>query len=943
MRFTCCFRWGGWTGYFGKRYLPEYDFSGGVTVADGKILTAERIVHPANDWGPFIFSPRFVLQEDARFASVLHNGVDGLRVTAECGEDSVWTLHTAMGDLAVTPRQLKEQGHIMREAGEKYSMAVLLAEPDEPWYWEPFSPEEQMWLPADFPGREQRDWFGVHGVLLRPGERLEWPAGVLAQPADPLDSAAMRVRLRFLLSAEPDREAPVRAVPRLQLRVGGNPVWQSTKFSMYHDVASQFLEEQWVEIPPHLLAEKGSCLCLENQDETVCVLVQRIGMRRVVRRHMAVVDCPSWGRQGCPAAVTIHVNQGALVDIAWDRETAALAVRPDTVSPRPYSRKMADLNTIGVNECALRALPPGDHTFSFVLLRPARDFTVTFTDRWTGRSAQAIIPEIWDAPEERDPVKVGVELQTGTPEEYIPLIRRIRDEQLGNLVVFRDYHNDSGQPDALWDAAAFCRHYGLYTDAIIMNDQATVAVASGDGCMGVGTHEHTGIFYGRDRVADRAGTMEEAASEAVSDLREVADALRIPGVPVSVGDASGGSRYAYEAGFDRIRHETFVGHHLLILPNARGAARAFGGREWGAHVASHHNALPELSFGLRRFWLGMALPWVMGARFVFEEDSLFSCFTDRRMTGQDYLPAGKQTINRWLYKYAATHPRQGEPLVDIAVMQGRYAPPVSGLSVANNGDTPDQAYADENYPVWSHTGRLQWEWGYRQPEKGLHLLEILAPGIFLTPLHQDTRRVRKFFSGCPKGEFDFLPVEAGAEVMRRYTLLLFLDWHTMSPDTDDYDKLLAYARQGGAVFLSVPHLTTRSDRDFLREMGDLRLYRQGDVSDLCGVRVRGKSQEIYSDAQWIDGWEDTGGNKTPLRLPNESPEEDGPCHLAEVEMAGAQVIARDAASGRPLLVRHDVGSGAVYLLCTWAYPGHEALQKVSAHIVDRLTDLHRRK
>lgn len=54
-------------------------------------------------------------------------------------------------------------------------------------------------------------------------------------------------------------------------------------------------------------------------------------------------------------------------------------------------------------------------------------------------------------------------------------------------------------------------------------------------------------------------------------------------------------------------------------------------------------------------------------------------------------------------------------------------------------------------------------------------------------------------------------MEAPGDVMGDYRLILMLDWHTMEEDGegDDYHKLLEYVRQGGVLFLSVPHLTTR--------------------------------------------------------------------------------------------------------------------------------------
>ena len=529
-------------------------------------------------------------------------------------------------------------------------------------------------------------------------------------------------------------------------------------------------------------------------------------------------------------------------------------------------------------------------------------------------------------------------MRTDTPGESLDEVRRIRDEQSADLIYFRDYHNDCGNPAALWQAAEFCRQNGMLSEAIIMDNQAVIAAASGDKCFGVGTHEHTGIFYGRDAIRDAGYTMEEAEREAVASLKAVADAFRIPGVRVGMGDASGGSRYAYMAGFDMLRCETFVGHSSLLLPNARGAARAFDKAPWGAHVASQHNAKPELEYGIRRFYLGVYQPYMMGAGFVFEEDSQFQHNTTDKMVRGDYLPRATNRIMKRFRKYSKTHPRKGQPLVDMAVLQGRFAPPVSGLSCANNGGVSGNQYENENFPVWAHYGNKRWSWGYRQPEKGLHLVEMLAPGMFLTPLMQDVNNNRKFFSGSPRGEFDFLPVQASAACMGQYALTMLLDWHTMKADGEDYRKFVEYARQGGVLFLSVPQLSTRTDREFLTDMTDLALYNGGGVEALCGVRV-GAPGEEYTAGAFCGAWQDVPRQDyVGIRRPNVSEDEDGACRLAQVELCGAEVVVKDTATGQPLVVRHRVGEGWVYLLCTYAYPGHEALKGLMPAVLNALID-----
>ena len=502
-------------------------------------------------------------------------------------------------------------------------------------------------------------------------------------------------------------------------------------------------------------------------------------------------------------------------------------------------------------------------------------------------------------------------------------------------------------PSALWDAAEYCRKHRIYTDTICVQEQTTVARASGEFCQSLGSHEFTGIFYGREKPQNITASMRDSMHQAISALAEACEIYRYKDIPVATGDASGGARYAYMAGFDILRHETFVGHHTLMLTGARGSARAFGKDNWGVHIASQHNAHPELEMGLRRFWLGMFMPWVYGCSFAFEEDTLYQLFKYIRSAGEDFMTKGKYNITKQFNKYVSTHPRDGECQVDIAILQGRYAPPFTGISSANDGN--DNPYANENFPVWGHTGRQEWEWGFRQPEKGFHLFEIFAPGIFLPPLHQKKADVRKFFSGNPHGEFDQLPVEALVDVFKKYKFIALLSWHTMEYSIkeeidrkanipNDYFKFIEYVKNGGTLFMSIPHLTTRADRAFLKQMEDLKLYNDSNVQSLCGVRVCGKSgTEFCGEAELNESPECFDFNKNlnvkQNKIPSRNESEDGPCMIADVSLEGAEVILADKASGKPLLVRNKIGNGYVYLLLTYAYPGHEALKDLMPKIL----------
>jgi hypothetical protein len=940
MLFSCDFSWGCWTGYFGKNYMPCYDYSGSVKVEKGTLVSIERIEFPFDEWGPLVYSRVYHPMEGTSFNSQIHNSFDGVRVVVEGSDESVLTLETRMGIFSFTAGELFEKKHLSMLVGERYSMAMIHAEGDEPWYYEKFPAEEVVYRARDFSGGFDRDWFGIRGRAIPPGGRviLNNP-GALKKTGKKDGSWRFRFRLRFLINGDEIKECAIRGTPRFSVYLNGNLIKANTRFSTYHDTASQFIEEIFFTIMDAPVNSEN-IIVIENQDPELTLLIPLMGILREPVVPLEIRGVPKWGLVGSPAVITLRVNSPAAnIDIHYDPALLDFAVSPETVSSHPMKKTTGDLNLMTVNEAAVRVLEQGEYSFHFIIKRRGPNIRITFTDKWTGNSAAAELADIYDVPPEGNRCLTGAELRCGNPGEYIAMLKRFRDERIADLAVFRDYHNDSGRPEKLWEAAAFCRQNGMAVDAIIMDEEAVVAHAAAGACICVGPHEHSGIFYGRDKVRNQGNDMKEAAEISVELLRQVADVFRLKGFPVALGDASGGSRYVYMAGFDIIRHETFVGHHMLILPNARGAARAFKKALWGAHIASQHNAQPELEYGIRRFFVGVYLAWIMGAGFLYEEDSQFGYFKSEKMTDGDFLPASKNRIMRDFYRYNRTHPRRGRPIVNTAVLQGRYAPPISGLGTANNGDASMNT-SKENYPVWSHLGNIRWCWGYRQSEKGLHLLETLSPGICLSPLRQKSEKVRRFFSGSPFGEFDFLPVEGSLEDFSAYRLILMLDWHTMERETGDYEKLRDFAVRGGVLFLSLPHLTVRTDREMLIEMKDLRLYNNGGVEDLCGVSIKGVSETEFTYPCPVNEWKDLSiSDYEGLRLPNQDENEDGPCRLADLELKGAVPLINDA-SGRPLLVRYKLGGGFVYTLCTYAYPGHEMLKSVMPRVIIRLLELY---
>ena len=70
-----------------------------------------------------------------------------------------------------------------------------------------------------------------------------------------------------------------------------------------------------------------------------------------------------------------------------------------------------------------------------------------------------------------------------------------------------------------------------------------------------------------------------------------------------------------------------------------------------------------------------------------------------------------------------------------------------------------------------------------------------------------------------------------------------LGWNTA--DDAQYGRLKSYVEGGGTLFLSLPHLTRNEEREFLwNGLEPLNLIRDGDYTDLFGVRVAGRGPAV---------------------------------------------------------------------------------------------------
>ena len=316
----------------------------------------------------------------------------------------------------------------------------------------------------------------------------------------------------------------------------------------------------------------------------------------------------------------------------------------------------------------------------------------------------------------------------------------------------------------------------------------------------------------------------------------------------------------------------------------------------------------------------------MGADIIYEEDTLFGTWSEDRQAWKDNLVKEKRDMTREFFKFVKTHPRKGKNTRNIAYIEGRYAAPFNGFICGTE--------QDPSYSVWGLFGNSDAEWGHLQPEKARQLLDVLMPGANTMPLRQKMDMRRFFFSGTPYGDFDCVPIESDTEYLNNYKLLLNLGWN--SQIEEDYEKLKSFVENGGTLLTGLLQFSKHLDRKFLKDMKDLNLYNDGDLSDFLGLKVLGRG-EVYS-GQWNSA--DKENIKTPILsgMPSVDENEDGEARLANIELTNAEVVAWDSANGAPLIVRNKLGKGYVYTMTVWAYPGHEKFQKLSASWISYLAE-----
>lgn len=932
--------WGYWA-----RYDPctfhhvNYCWDGEARVDNGRILECSLIEFEGL-WGPQ--SERFVPLNKPCWhwhPKNNYNRLAGILLHIQGNSDTVLHFCTRTTDMSFRVADLIEKKVIHQHVGSRYGRTNITAlfdsyDPnlDRPEDVTAMVEADGRWRKLihveDFRGHLQR-WYRTDWVWIAPGESAEVDIEEPKWKEVP-GKVQRSLRATFCCVAAVPGKKSKRSeeitegetdTTRIHYRVFLNNqevAYQQQYFGAHNWLRGQIphIEEIAADLPGNLFHTGKNALRIKNDGKRDYILVARLYLEEKDKSDPEVTLCPRW------------VLQGQKFEIAVQCRSLQKDVRV-TVPPG-----------VSLIDNVPRELGSGEHRFCFQAQEPLSHIKIEFeSDKGT---CQAEIEQVVAAKQEDFPMRVGVEDNLFPPDSpglKEGILRELKNTQLGDFIVFRLAAQNRDQV-IRW--ARLCRDNNIYfqtnvtidpdwqTKGADMRSPAWSSAAgreAGEYFIGCQWQEHDGPLYNylpttfayKLSVPEEKRTMRTAYEDYLAYVKRLfaickqADSKMPAWFQLSVI----GHDHPYKTRMDGCAAQLNKSHNVVLLADARGAARTHGKSVWGSYSAEGAHLNPEGEEHLRMWWLALHLSYICGASFASDEECLLRSWHSYQYARVDRFPRMRQEILRRFNRYVKTHPRRGRIRVKQALLIGRYA-----------CDVADGFASSEGPWVWCNFGARTPQWQPLTPEYGLRYLDVFFPGVWLQSLVQCPEYTRRLYSGTPYGELELIPIEAPESVLKEFRLLLVLGWNTMNEAT--YERLKKYVKQGGQIFMSVPHLTTNESRSFLlNNMEPLELLRKGDFSELFGVKVTGRGKRIHSIKA-------VGGRKhSPIEgveypsihgsfLPPVDPKH-SPVDLAKVELCGAEVLAQDGETGQPVLVRYRLGQGEAYLLLTYDFPGNSWL------------------
>ena len=929
-------QWGGITSYM-DRNMFEYCWDGGVEVKGGQLISAWQIV--GRDYGHYIFGERWTPLKGKSWRSRTNQSMEGVVLEIEGDGNTVIEVHTTQKSVCFTLGEVLEERYLRWPVGAKYSGITLAAMLEGEG---PFSVDAQVEPGCmDLILRHHAFQGAAHYGLFH-NDQAAWVLpratveAVLELPREPYCEetrrSAFTLELRLSLAESLEKSyVDTSRYSAFTVEINDHeiempPVYFRTEEGIWP--GTQWIEFVPLEIPADHLHQGENRLVIKNASESDLLTVISAQLREKIEEDLQVASAPQWVLQG---------------------EKFDLLLR----CLRPHRGLRIECQGAEFQGSSPMDLPEGLHRLAFVAGDKPEVATITIADGSLSR--QADVP-VYTLPVEEPTWKVGATLQNikhDASREVDWVIDYCHDTQMGNYLQFR---TDIGCPYRMalegarpgdWEKwARLFREHGMYFTMINAqgwrNYKAEPMGPSpelyeicqilkehgGEHFFSTHFHEYSRWLYGflpgqHDEAYPEDRTMREAKEQYVKDVAAIEG---IPGIPRQAGQSAPLMAYDYESGIDYIAVETMAFNASHLFAAMRGAARAFDKKVWGIHNATYWVKAPDDFTKLSLNYLNCYLTYLAGGNFALSEDGHFNIAHSNAQQGfHSEEPSRLRQIIREFYRFVNTHPRKGEPEVNLAVARGNLSCEITSfpLHFVN-------AQAAIGH-VWGAKGSNHPKWQYGDPERGMILLDELMP------YWQDGHHIRHWFTGTPYGQFDISPIEqVSPEILATYQVLTFLGWNTMTPEI--YQKLRGYVESGGTLFMAVPHLSTQEDRLFLADMEDLRLIKDGDFSDLFGVKIKGPEEEARLVTACWGADSSDARYSFPVQEGYRIPAGADAMRLSQVENISARVLVQDEETGQPLLVENSLGEGKAYLLTTWAYPGNPALEKLMRDILATLAE-----
>ncbi len=595
-------------------------------------------------------------------------------------------------------------------------------------------------------------------------------------------------------------------------------------------------------------------------------------------------------------------------------------------------------------------LNPGRNKIQFRSVEPDSDIKITFTSEIGNDNNSCIINRIVAVTEGFIP-KIGHAVGNIQSRNIIHEIETVRDAQLGNFIglIHNLIRHDPNPRNDYMSWIKYCSDNNLYYSICPENYNREKWIAE---IAEIAYNDYKNSFFSIEQwergfyssIYKKSGNrnLKQDSKDFIKFLQEKFSESNPHNVPVNfwVMEPSLLQRYHMMAGASFPGIEGMVMHQTLNIAAARGTARAYNAPYWAVCNALDCQAYGGLDFyeQTRKYlpdldrvrhnlwWISQYTYYLSGARVIETQSGVINSEVNWHYDFEDEYQQKIAEINRDFYHFTKTHKLTSQPETTIAFVQGRY-----DLFAGGSYDTEE----------WISPAELSWR-----------NIAVAMPGVsFRNFLNErDQMETRRSFSDATYGEVDILPVEAPLQIMQKYSLLIFLGWNTIT--LNDYQKLTDYVRNGGKVFMMMPHLSISECRE-----DKLKIINEGDLTELFGCKIASNekyyqlepdiSHDLLWEAEFIRNSSDPEvnfpvGEKFPvaekdgfMRFRNWDTE----YYIGNLKVnSHEEIIMRDAWNYNPLLVEHQLDKGYAYLLNICNYPKDKNMYHLIQNILKSLLE-----